>query len=105
MSSDYSLSFISQEDFERHVAMTISSYNESLKSIDLDKFNHNIIDPIKLTFDKALFRKTIEEIIELEIHRQRDKSNSNAIGYFHQNIFIRSIFSLLILKSSHLEAY
>ena len=50
------------------------------------KFNSNIIDPINLTFDKELFKKTIEEIIESEIHRQRDKSNTNAIGYFHQNM-------------------
>lgn len=85
--ADYNISFIKQEDFEKHVAKTIATYNETLKSIDLTKFNSNIIDPIKLTFDKALFRKSIEEIIELEIHRQRDKSNTNAIGYFHQNMF------------------
>lgn len=85
--TDYNISFISQEDFENHVAKTIATYNETLKSIDLTRFNNNIIDPIKLTFDKALFKKTVEEIIELEIHRQRDKSNTNAIGYFHQNMF------------------
>lgn len=85
--SDFNLTFISQEDFEKHVAATIKSYNETLKSINLSKFNSNIIDPIKLTFDKTLFKKSIAEIIELEIHRQRDKSNTNVIGYFHQNMF------------------
>ncbi len=84
---DYCISFIKQEDFEQHVAETIKSYNETLKSIDLARFNSNIIDPIKLTFDKALFKKSMEEILELEIHRQRDKSNTNAIGYFHQYMF------------------
>ncbi|WP_107598190.1 Eco47II family restriction endonuclease [Clostridioides difficile] len=83
----YNLSFISEEDFECHVTKTIESYNNTLKSINLDKFNSNIIDPIKLIFDKNVFKKSFEEIIELEIHRQRDKSNTNAIGYFHQNIF------------------
>ena len=87
MSDEYIISFIQQRDFEEHVAKTIGTYNERLKSINLSRFNSNIIDPIKLTFDKALFRKTIEETIELEIHRQRDKSNTNAIGYFHQNMF------------------
>ena len=87
MDDNYIIPFISQSDFEKHVAKTIASYNETLKSIGLSKFNSNIIDPIKLTFDKALFKKSIEEIIELEIHRQRDKSNSNAIGYFHQHMF------------------
>ena len=87
MSDNYCIPFIKQEDFENHVAQTIKTYNATLKSIDLAKFNSNIIDPIKLTFDKALFRKSIEDIIELEIHRQRDKSNTNAIGYFHQYMF------------------
>ena len=87
MSDNYCIPFIKQEDFENHVAQTIKTYNTTLKSIDLTKFNSNIIDPIKLTFDKALFRKSIEDIIELEIHRQRDKSNTNAIGYFHQYMF------------------
>lgn len=87
MSDNYCLPFIKQEDFENHVAQTIKKYSESLKSINLKKFNKNIIDPIKLTFDKALFKKEIESIIELELHRQRDKSNTNAIGYFHQNMF------------------
>lgn len=87
MESKYNISFIKQEDFEQHVAATIKTYNNTLKAINLARFNSNVIDPIKLTFDKALFKKSIEEIIELEIHRQRDKSNTNAIGYFHQHMF------------------
>ena len=83
----YRLTFIKQSDFENHVAETIRSYNASLASIDLVSFNSNLIDPIKLLFDKNLYRKTFDEIISLEIHRQRDKSNTNAIGYFHQNMF------------------
>ncbi|WP_064000251.1 Eco47II family restriction endonuclease [Campylobacter iguaniorum] len=34
-----------------------------------------------------IFNKSFKEIIDLKIHRQRDKSNNNTIGYFHQNIF------------------
>ena len=85
--SSYNLSFIKQEDFEKHVADTIKQYNNSLKAIDLKKFNNNIIDPIKLLFDKNVFNKSFHEILKLEIHRQRDKSNNNIIGYFHQNLF------------------
>lgn len=84
---EFVIKFISQNDFEKHVSETIERYDETLNKIDLERFNSNIIDPIKLTFDKALFKKSWEEIIELEIHRQRDKSNTNAIGYFHQNMF------------------
>ncbi|WP_322959024.1 Eco47II family restriction endonuclease [Mycoplasmopsis cynos] len=83
----YNLKFIKQEDFENHVKKTIEEYGEILKKINLKKFNKNIIDPIKLLFDKNILNKTYKEIIELELTRQRDKSNNNAIGYFHQNIF------------------
>lgn len=87
MNENFLLDFIEEDVFEKHVLNTIKSYDATLKSINLKRFNANIIDPIKLTFDKALFEKTIEEIIEDEISRQRDKSNNNAIGYFHQYIF------------------
>lgn len=83
----YKLGFIKEKDFKKHVAETLASYEKTLNTIDLKKFNANIIDPIKLLFDKSVYQKTFDEIIQLEIHRQRDKSNNNAIGYFHQNIF------------------
>lgn len=85
MNRDYKLDFISQRGFENHVTNTLKQYKETLKSINLERFNSNLIDPIKLLFDKNVFNKSFEEIIKLEIHRQRDKTNSNIIGYFHQN--------------------
>jgi hypothetical protein len=51
------------------------------------KFNKNLIDPIKLTFDSKVYDRDIQSVIESEIVRQMDKSNTNHIGYFHQNIF------------------
>lgn len=87
MSNDYKLDFIKQELFEEHISNTLMQYKEVLKSIDLNKFNSNLIDPIKLLFDKTVFNKSFEDIIKLEIQRQRDKSNNNIIGYFHQNMF------------------
>ena len=83
----WELDFISKKNFYSHVKNTIMNYGETLKSIDLNKFNRNIVDPIKLTFDASVYRKSLEEIIDDEIFRQRDKTNSNIIGYFHQNIF------------------
>ncbi len=85
--SNFILNFITEKDFEEHIEKTIKEYNEILKSVNLKQFNSNIIDPIKLLFDKNIFNKSYEEIIALEIQRQRDKSNNNAIGYFHQNMF------------------
>jgi len=80
----YNLSFISDEDLFSHVKETVEKYRFK---IDLKKFNKNLVDPIKLTFDSKVYGKTFEEIIESEIIRQIDKSNTNHIGYFHQNIF------------------
>ena len=80
----YNLGFISDEDLLAHVKETVEKYRFS---IDLKKFNKNLIDPIKLTFDSRIYGKKLEETIELEIIRQMDKSNTNHIGYFHQNIF------------------
>ena len=56
-------------------------------AIDLQQFNSNLIDPIKLTFDAKVYKKDIEDVLESEVIRQLDKSNTNHIGYFHQNIF------------------
>ncbi|MDE5540109.1 MAG: Eco47II family restriction endonuclease, partial [Bacilli bacterium] len=83
----WNIKFISKEDFKKHVSNTIKTYDNTLKGINLKAFNSNIIDPIKLTFDSKVYKKTIEEVIENEIARQRDKTNTNAIGYFHQNMF------------------
>ena len=83
----YSLPFIKESDFKEHVKTTLASYSRSMGSIDLEKFNSNVVDPIKLLFDKSMFRMSYEELIKQEIYRQRDKSNTNSIGYFHQNIF------------------
>ena len=84
---EWNLKFITQEHFIEHVRATIEKYGEKLESFDIKRFNRNIIDPIKLIFDKTVYRSTWDEIISNEIFRQRDKANNNDIGYFHQRIF------------------
>jgi len=83
----WQLPFISEQDFYSHVEATIRQYGEKLEPYDLKKFNRNIVDPIKMVFDKTVYRFTWDEIIKNEIFRQRDKSANNDIGYFHQRIF------------------
>ncbi len=80
----YNLAFIRDEDLFSHVKTTVDKYRFD---INLDDFNKNLVDPIKLTFDSLVYAKTIKEIVDNEILRQIDKSNTNLIGYFHQNIF------------------
>lgn len=84
---DWKLNFISENDFTNHVKATIDKYGEKLDSYDIVRFNKNIVDPIKMIFDKTVYQSTWEEIVSNEIFRQRDKSNNNDIGYFHQRIF------------------
>ena len=84
---EWNLDFITEKEFKSHVRSTIMKYGEKLESYDLQKFNNNLIDPIKLIFDKSVYRTSWEEIVSNEIFRQRDKSSNNDIGYFHQNIF------------------
>ncbi|MCA6584932.1 MAG: Eco47II family restriction endonuclease [Pseudanabaena sp.] len=81
---DYNLDFISNENLYNHVKETVNKYRFK---VDLSEFNKNLIDPIKLTFDSKVYGKNINDVIENEVIRQVDKSNTNQIGYFHQNIF------------------
>lgn len=83
----WELNYISEQDFRHHVQDTIQHYGEKLAPYDLRRFNNNIVDPIKLIFDKTVYQYSWDEIIKNEIFRQRDKSNNNDIGYFHQRIF------------------
>ena len=80
----YGLAFLTDDELFEHVKQTVDKYRFHIK---LSEFNKNLIDPIKLTFDAKVYGKSLQEIIEAESIRQIDKSNTNHIGYFHQNIF------------------
>lgn len=80
----YNLSFIEDDKILEHVKDTVKKYSFSM---DLKKFNKNIIDPIKMTFDAKIYKYSIDKGVENEVIRQMDKTNNNLIGYFHQNIF------------------
>lgn len=80
----YGLNFITDTNLFEHTLDTVKKYRFG---INLKAFNKNIVDPIKLTFDSKIYKKDVRDLIEGEITRQIDKSNTNHIGYFHQNIF------------------
>lgn len=81
---NYNLGFISDDRIYEHIKNTVLKYKTA---IDLEEFNKNLVDPIKLTFDAKVYGKTFEDIIGSECVRQIDKANTNHIGYFHQNLF------------------
>lgn len=84
MRHSYNLGFISDEQIYQHIKETVLQYKTF---IDLNEFNSNIVDPIKLTFDAKVYGRSFLEIIDAECVRQIDKANTNHIGYFHQNLF------------------
>ena len=83
----WNLDFMTRDTLYRHVKATIEKYGEKLESFDIVRFNKNIVDPVKMIFDKTVYQISWETIVSNEIFRQRDKSNNNDIGYFHQRIF------------------
>lgn len=84
---NWTIKFIGEEQFKTHVAKTIAEYGDNLQPYDIKKFNSNLIDPIKMIFDKNVYNESWSELVKSEIFRQRDKSNNNSIGYFHQRMF------------------
>lgn len=85
--NDWKIDFITRDEFKEHVRGTVAKYGDKLKPFNVDRFNKNTIDPIKMIFDKSVYREDWAGIISNEIFRQRDKSTTNEIGYFHQRIF------------------
>ena len=83
----WELPFITEEDFQLNIKNTVVAYYDTIKTVDLIKFNSNLIDPIKLIFDMKVYNKSPESLVDDEINRQIDRTNSNTIGYFNQNMF------------------
>lgn len=84
---EWDMDFIKQDDFVNHVKGILNKMYEKKNIGKLSEFNKNLIDPIKLTFDTFTNQLTKKTLIISEIDRQVDKSITNYIGEFHQNIF------------------
>lgn len=78
--------FISNEDFEEVVRSLIEKYEKTKDEMSYKKFTANQIDPIKFTFDKNILDQSDEEKIKSEITRKIDKTITNAIGDFHEDL-------------------
>lgn len=53
----WEIPFITEEDFQLNIKNTVVAYYNAIKSVDLIKFNSNLIDPIKLIFDMKVYNK------------------------------------------------
>ena len=48
----WKLNFITKDNFKKHIKNTISTYEKTLDGIDLSRFNFNIVDPIKIIYQR-----------------------------------------------------
>ena len=76
----WSLTFISEDDLHWHVIETIKKYGDKLKSYNISRFNNNIVDPIKLIFDKTVYHYTWEEIINANFNSKLQLKIANSRG-------------------------
>lgn len=85
----WELSFISEKDFTNHVKDTIDKYGEKLESFDIVRFNKNIVDPIKMIFDKTVYQTSWDEIVGNEI-----LGKETNLTIMTSDIFISVFFSI-----------
>lgn len=80
------VNFISDKDFEEVVRNLIEKYEKTKDEMSYKKFNENQVDPIKFIFDKNMLGQSDVEKIKSEITRKLDKTITNAIGEFHEEL-------------------
>lgn len=80
------LEFITDSDLEKAVKTVLISANNFSNPLDMKKFNKNIIDPFAALFEMGGFEINEETWLTNERMRQAQKTLSNAVGEFHQNI-------------------
>lgn len=78
------LDFISDEDLLNAIDKLYNVYKKAHSEVTIKDFYKNKIDPIKLLFDQKFLGQDIEDVINLEIIRKKDKTISNGIGEFHE---------------------
>ncbi|MDK2808804.1 MAG: hypothetical protein PWP24_1541 [Clostridiales bacterium] len=81
------LEYIDDEHLMQAIANLYATYQKSFTAKTLQELNKNIMDPFKFQFDTVFLNQgNAAATMNQEIFRQSDKSISNAIGLFHQQI-------------------
>lgn len=86
---DWDIDFISYEDFKKHVRNTIAHYGEKLEPYDVEKFNSNIIDPVKMILIRLFMAK-----IGQPLFRMRFSASAISQTQTKSDIFISACLSL-----------
>lgn len=85
MSNRY-VDFISDEHLTQCIANLHNSYLNAKSKVSKRSFYKNKVDTIKLTFDAKFNDIDEDELIQVEVLRQIDKSINNSIGTFHEQV-------------------
>ena len=80
------VNFISDQHLLSCIANLYKAYLNAKNNITKKTFFANKVDTIKLTFDGKFNSISEEDIIKLEVLRQRDKSFNNSVGTFHEQV-------------------
>ena len=87
------VSFVSDEIFLEEVSKVVNDYttDEDLSKTPEEVLNNSneTIDQFKTLFDIYSNQFSLNEWINFEIPRQHDKTASNRVGDFHQNLLGR----------------
>ncbi|MBT1035083.1 Eco47II family restriction endonuclease [Canibacter sp. lx-45] len=78
----YGIDFFDDETLESEVEKIFTSLDRAIKSNP----HKNIMDPFLAIFEATYNKISIEEWLDMETSRQFNKTLSNAIGAFHQNL-------------------
>lgn len=81
------LTFMSDEHLWKCIEKLYIGYTEAKKELTIEDFYKNRLDPLKFYFDMEFNNIGIEEYINVEAKRKADKTISNLIGEFHQELF------------------
>lgn len=101
------VSFLSDEHLLKCIENLYNSYEKAKNNLTQTKFYSNKIDTFKLIFDSKFNDLDEEDLIKAELSRQIDKSVSNAIGTFQEEVlggiegYERGILSGYDIKASN----
>ncbi|MDR3070742.1 MAG: Eco47II family restriction endonuclease, partial [Propionibacteriaceae bacterium] len=82
-SYSYGIDFFSDDVLEGAVSRLLARVDAARQNHDIHK---NVIDPFAALFEATHMRISIEDWFPVEIQRQINKSLTNAVGDFHQEL-------------------
>ena len=79
---NYNLGFITNQAIYKHVEETVLKYRFN---VDLVEFNKNLVDPIKLTFDSKVYKRSIDLSAATGPRRRRPARCDRGRGRSHDD--------------------